>query len=311
MKAPRLVRLPGARLRGRVLLSAKLLIAGAAVLTLIAVNHTTALTLSVFLLVGQASILVGVALALFVAATDFFRTRGTSEVRFAAGETIFRQGDPGDLVYVIVEGEVEAIREDPDGSEQRLAIMGPGEYFGEMALLSNAPRTATVRARTELAAVAIARTDFTTLYAYLPHLRRNVERVVQERQAENRQRLGEKSAFKLLVGASTALALLAGSASAGGDAAAGARLYQKHGCPQCHGSAGKGDGYLLPLLKERPVMRDWTDPEALAGLSDADLIEITEKGGKGVGKSELMLAYGKKMSRDEIEDVVAYIRSLP
>ena len=40
------------------------------------------------------------------------------------------------------------------------------------------------------------------------------------------------------------------------------------------------------------------------------MIEITEKGGEGVGKSEIMLKYGKKMDRDQIVDVVAYIRSL-
>ena len=52
----------------------------------------------------------------------------------------------GDLVYTIVRGEVEVIREEADGAERLLSKMGPGEYFGEMALISDAPRTATVRA---------------------------------------------------------------------------------------------------------------------------------------------------------------------
>jgi len=311
MKQPGLVRLPGTQLRRRVLLLSKVLIVIAAILTLVAVNMCTALTLSLFLIVGQAFVVTGAALALFVAATDFLRTRGTSEVHFKAGEVVFRQGDKGDLVYVIVSGEVEAVREDPDGGEEHvLATMGPGEYFGEMALLSDAPRTATVRAVTELDAIAMARADFTTLYAYLPNLRVNVESVMKARQAENRERLGAKSAFKMLVAGATSLTLMGGVAQAAGDAAAGEALVKKHACAQCHGVQGKGDGYLLPMLKEKPTMRDWTSAEAMDGVTDEYMIEITEKGGEGVGKSEIMLKYGKKMDRDQIVDVVAYIRSL-
>ncbi|MDG2308351.1 MAG: cyclic nucleotide-binding domain-containing protein [Candidatus Binatia bacterium] len=309
MNAPDLVRLPGQRLRGRVLLLSKVLIVLAAILTLVAVNICTALTLSLFLIIGQAAIVAGASLALFVAATDFLRTRGTSEVHFDAGETVFRQGDTGDLVYVIVTGEVEAIREDPDGEDQVLATMGAGEYFGEMALLSDAPRTATVRARTDLDAIVMARADFTTLYAYLPNLRVNVESVMNQRQAENRERLGSKSVFKALVAGATSL-LLAQAAYAAGDAAAGKTLYNKHGCAQCHGIQGKGDGYLLPMLKEKPEIRDWTAPGAMDGVTDEFMIEITEKGGEGVGKSEIMLKYGKKLTKGEIINIVAYIRSL-
>lgn len=313
MKEPQLVRLPGPRVRGRLLLVAKILILIAAVLTLISVNLCTALTLSLFLTVGQIFIVLGAGLALFIAGTDFLRTRGTSEVHFEAGETVFRQGDTGDLVYVIVSGEVQAIREDPDGEDQVLATMGEGEYFGEMALLSDAPRTATVRAVTDLDAIAMARADFATLYAYLPNLRENVGAVMKARQQENRERLGSKSAFKMLVAAGSALLLagaLAGPARAAGDAASGEAIYKKQGCAQCHGMQGKGDGYLLPMLKEQPDMRDWTRAEAMEGVTDEFMIEITEKGGEGVGKSEIMLKYGKKLTRKQIIDVVAYIRSL-
>ncbi len=304
------MRLPGPRLRGRVLLASKLLVVVAAVLTLLSVNLCTALTLSLFLIVGQAAIVVGAGLALFVAGTDFLRTRGTSEVHFDAGETVFRQGDTGDLVYVIITGEVQAIREDPDGEDQVLATMGPGEYFGEMALLSDAPRTATVRALTDLDAMAMARADFTTLYAYLPNLRVNVESVMKARQAENRERLGSKSSFKMFLIAAASLAAVSSNAHGAGDAASGSALYNKHGCAQCHGAQGKGDGYLLPMLKVKPTMRDWSDPEAMDGITDEFMIEITEKGGKGVGKSDIMLKYGKKLSREEIIHVVTYIRSL-
>ena len=191
--------------------------------------------------------------------------------------------------------------------------MGPGEYFGEMALLSDAPRTATVRAVTELDAIAMARADFATLYAYLPNLRENVGAVMKARKQENRARLGAKSAFKVLVAAGSTLiltGLLLTNARAAGDAAAGEALYKRHGCAQCHGMEGKGDGYLLPMLKEKPDIRDWTNAESMNGVTDEFMIEITEKGGEAVGQSEIMLKYGQKLKREQIIDIVAYIRSL-
>ena len=64
-----------------------------------------------------------------------------------------------------------------------LARLGPGEYFGEMALVSDAPRTATVRTVTPVEAVAMARVDFTTLYAYLPDLRRSLDKILEQRRS--------------------------------------------------------------------------------------------------------------------------------
>ena len=128
--------------------------------------------------------MVGALLALGVAVTDVFRRRGVTQLRFEPGDTIFRQGEPGDLVYSIVSGEVEIIREMPDGEERLLATMGPGEYFGEMALISDAARTATVRARGEVDLVAMGRADFTTLYAYVPGLKQRVETLMRQRAAD-------------------------------------------------------------------------------------------------------------------------------
>jgi MFS family permease len=77
------------------------------------------------------------------------------EVAAAAGETIFRQGDAGDHFYVVDDGLVDVI---PDGRAP--VELGPGEFFGEIALLRDVPRTATVRARTDVRLYALSRDAF-------------------------------------------------------------------------------------------------------------------------------------------------------
>ncbi len=71
--------------------------------------------------------------------------RGAHEVRVAAGTVVFRQEDPPDYVYVIESGEVEIVRELIDGGTERLALLGPGQYFGELGAMLGFPRSATAR----------------------------------------------------------------------------------------------------------------------------------------------------------------------
>ncbi len=65
-----------------------------------------------------------------------------------AGKVIYRQGEPGASMLIVVEGTLVAVVRDKDGREQEINRMGPGEMVGEMAFLDPAPRSASVRAAT-------------------------------------------------------------------------------------------------------------------------------------------------------------------
>jgi CRP-like cAMP-binding protein len=70
------------------------------------------------------------------------------------GDVIVRQGEPGDCMYEILEGTVEVLRE-KNGQEICLAVLGKGDFFGEMAIFEREVRSATVRAMGEVRAMTI------------------------------------------------------------------------------------------------------------------------------------------------------------
>jgi CRP-like cAMP-binding protein len=83
-----------------------------------------------------------------------------------AGDEIVRQGEPGDRFYVIDSGSAEVL---VDG--RPAASLGPGDYFGEIALLRNVPRTATVRAREDGLLLTLTRDAFVpAVSGYSPSL---------------------------------------------------------------------------------------------------------------------------------------------
>jgi len=86
----------------------------------------------------------------------------------AAGDTLFKAGEPGEALYVVRSGEVELFIRDTAGQRIALAIAGPGEMFGELALLDSGPRTATVIAISDTELLELDRDDLLLLFQRSP-----------------------------------------------------------------------------------------------------------------------------------------------
>jgi CRP-like cAMP-binding protein len=86
------------------------------------------------------------------------------EKGYAPGEVIFHEGDPGKGLFVVLDGEVEILRETREG-ERQIASFGPSTAFGELALIDDLPRSATARASAPSRLLILYRSHFETLVA--------------------------------------------------------------------------------------------------------------------------------------------------
>ena len=84
----------------------------------------------------------------------------TETDQLSAGTTIVREGEAADALYVLTQGQVDVFAQGEFQEPQHLRTMGPGEYFGEIGLLARSPRTATVRAATDVVVERIQGDDF-------------------------------------------------------------------------------------------------------------------------------------------------------
>ena len=92
------------------------------------------------------------------------------ERRFPKHKTIVEEGLPGDYMYVICEGRVQVSKLSEDGREKILEFLNAGDFFGEMSLLDNAPRSASCRALVESRVLALSRADFLNAMRMSPDL---------------------------------------------------------------------------------------------------------------------------------------------
>jgi CRP/FNR family transcriptional regulator len=93
--------------------------------------------------------------------------------RFRKGETVFHQGDPGDALFIMANGSVKVVLPSDEGAEPAIvAILGPGEFFGELAILDGAPHSATIVAIEPTETLVLQRDAFLALIDSQPELRR-------------------------------------------------------------------------------------------------------------------------------------------
>ena len=92
-----------------------------------------------------------------------------------------------------------------------------------------------------------------------------------------------------------------------GDSAAGRALYQQY-CSVCHGPQGKGDGPAASTMNPKP--RDHIDGHYMNALSEAHLTTVISEGGAAVQRSPLMPSWKGTLTPQQIQDVIAYLRTL-
>lgn len=119
----------------------------------------------------------------------------SDRLNFPAGGVLFREGARGDAAYVILEGSVE-IFAGADGKGLKIAEAGKSDIVGEIAILRDVPRTATVIAKTEVAALAINKDVFLSLLDEFPHLALGVMRDLARRLEETTRKLRQAEAAR-------------------------------------------------------------------------------------------------------------------
>ncbi len=113
--------------------------------------------------------------------------------RYSAGEVVFEEGDLGDSLFVLMNGEVEVLHKDGKGEPQVLTSLQPPEFFGEMSLIDKEFRSATVRAKNDATMLQLSAENLATFrknykdgFAFLVI---NIARVLSNRLRETNGRL--------------------------------------------------------------------------------------------------------------------------
>ncbi len=115
----------------------------------------------------------------------------TSErITYEAEQLFFSQGDMGDAAYLIIEGEADVLVDSPSG-ELNVATLGRNDFVGEIAILCDVPRTATVRAKTRTVTLRISKDLFFRLIAEFPEMSVEIMRELASRLDNTTNRLSD------------------------------------------------------------------------------------------------------------------------
>lgn len=115
------------------------------------------------------------------------------EAVFGRAEVVCREGDAGDAFFVLRRGTVEVVARGADGRDTHVADLAAPAFFGEMALLTGEARSATVRTKTDVELLVVARSGFETLFKTKPGVAAAVSRILAARQTELRERREQTS----------------------------------------------------------------------------------------------------------------------
>ena len=111
------------------------------------------------------------------------RGGGVSRQHYEGDEVVFRQGDKGDRLYIVVNGKIQIVNDRPGQPTALIAELGPGDCFGEMSLISDQPRNATARTAGAVDVLTVDRDAFHALFAHLPPLRNLFQQLIAQRMA--------------------------------------------------------------------------------------------------------------------------------
>jgi CRP/FNR family cyclic AMP-dependent transcriptional regulator len=111
---------------------------------------------------------------------------------FAAGETIVRMGEPGWTLYVVRSGRVRVLRDQPNGTTVELAVLGPGEHFGELSIFDGENRSATVIADVDTETVTLGRFDIVRVVSHNPQIGLSLLKSLSGRLRAADERLSER-----------------------------------------------------------------------------------------------------------------------
>lgn len=136
--------------------------------------------------------------------------------RFEAGAIVFREGDASNSCYLIRSGRARAVREHPDGRSITLARFGPGDIFGELAMLDDERRSATVEAIEDVEALTILAEDMRRLLREQPEISVRLITALGRRLRETNERLARQSFQTVQSRVATVLSQLAAAARAEG-----------------------------------------------------------------------------------------------
>jgi cAMP-dependent protein kinase regulator len=105
--------------------------------------------------------------------------------RFGAGEVVIAEGAPGECLFIVSKGILTVQTTGPDGNQVTIGTLAAGDFFGEISILLDRPRTATVSAETEVICLEIGREDWNRLQTAHPRMRTVLDDALQARAANS------------------------------------------------------------------------------------------------------------------------------